>query len=285
MVKHYVLRMMAPILRRRSDFHEGRVFLFGRDAGYHSPRYLGVYWCLFALYFLRSLRTICSSAALNKEHVAIVGMHRSGTSLTSKLLILNGLACGLHAFDIDRDAGYAENRLVILINDYLLKSNASSYLSSSPVTIKCNLFKVFFFKLLVKAEFSQSRGTWGFKDPRTSLTMPIWRTILPRAKLLIVWREASACVNSCVRQFSITEQAAKNLYSRYSSAIEGFLKAYKGEVMETHYESFLQEQEAVAELDRITQWLGLEFSDSTLEIVKPRASTDRRVESTSLSPH
>src|SRR5690349_20762927 len=127
--------------------------------------------------------------------VVIAGMHRSGTSMVTRLLNLCGLYLGKEG-DFFSNAesnpeGFWENVNFQKINNEILTSFGGEWdippafevgWEKSPhlISISNNA------KLIIK-EISR-QPVWGWKDPRNSLTLPFWKRLVPDLKIVICLR-------------------------------------------------------------------------------------------------
>src|SRR5438552_12189310 len=123
-------------------------------------------------------------------------MHRSGTSLVAQLLHSLGLDLGpeehLMRASPANPAGHWENEPINEINDEILVRLGGSW--SEPPELPAGWERRpelddlrHRARELIRAEFSGS-DRWGFKDPRTSLTLPFWQRILPPMRYVICLR-------------------------------------------------------------------------------------------------
>jgi len=128
--------------------------------------------------------------------ILILGMHRSGTSLLARMLAEAGVYLGppeqlVQAHKEDNPDGYWENTKIIDLNDRLLK--ALGGMDQRPPAIKSGWSEdpaICAFTEEADAILSQlvSTGPWGWKDPRTMLTLEFWVRLLPSARLVFVVR-------------------------------------------------------------------------------------------------
>jgi hypothetical protein len=132
----------------------------------------------------------------------IIGAHRSGTSIICEALRRNGLYLG------NRLDHHAESQAIVEINEKLLRTAKASWsqperfleqLASNSAFLDdaihwlhselaglrfvrrylgTDVFKRFFRKPLV----------WGFKDPRNTVTLPVWLGLFPDAKVIHIYR-------------------------------------------------------------------------------------------------
>ena len=128
--------------------------------------------------------------------VCVLGMSRSGTSLTARVLNLLGVDLGpnedLVPGNEQNVKGYWERREIFDLNEAVLTALGGTYLNPPPLAPGwehspelASLERRA--RELVDACFGASK-LWGFKDPRTSLTLPFWRRIVPRMRYVICVR-------------------------------------------------------------------------------------------------
>ncbi len=123
--------------------------------------------------------------------VVILGMHRSGTSLTANFMNAVG-------FDVGRDqapadewnaAGYWESRTILRFHEKILAQLDCTWENprlSLPVNwqrnsdiqqLKSGLLQ------FVRSECERTDKIWGFKDPRTAILLPLWQEIFDELQL------------------------------------------------------------------------------------------------------
>ncbi len=117
-----------------------------------------------------------------QSEVAIVlGMHRSGTSVFAGALSSLGVDLGDRLIDGDKGnpKGYFENQEVVEINESALSTLGCSWYSIL-VPDCTNLVKEAVAEQAQKFIVSQlsKNKSWGFKDPRVTRLLPLWRSLL-----------------------------------------------------------------------------------------------------------
>jgi hypothetical protein len=125
--------------------------------------------------------------------VVVLGMHRSGTSLTTGILNALGVTLSEDLMPATQynAMGYFESVTIAAIHDSLLTALGSSWKGSESLTPFPDhwwtLPAVLGFKRqlldLVRTETETTPGVWGFKDPRTARLLPLWDQIFKELHL------------------------------------------------------------------------------------------------------
>lgn len=118
----------------------------------------------------------------------VVGMHRSATSLVAKGLheacvhmgddLLGATRSNLH--------GHYEDREAIRLNDEILKSAGGRWDKPPPHEAIQGVCRSVDLQPYI-ASRSARGGMWGVKDPRLSLTWPVWLPYLVTIDLHVIW--------------------------------------------------------------------------------------------------
>jgi hypothetical protein len=158
--------------------------------------------------------------------VVVTGMHRSGTSLAAALLAAVGVYMGpewavrtrrnpaLRPDDQLLQNGYAEAEDFRCLNDRLLAGAGAGWSDVEPFLAvreqprfaqsRAALLRAATFGRLQRSYLDPIRGAeeqpWGWKDPRNSLTLPLWLQLFPEARVVHVRREREAAVESLHRR-------------------------------------------------------------------------------------
>lgn len=146
----------------------------------------------------------------------VLGMHKSGTTLVSQCLEASGIDMGDFDRELDYGSGNTFERLetqefnrdllhghLIPPLDYLLRRSrvpvrdALGYRRNNDSTALIR-YRALARRKLRAPERQRMRSLiqscssrasdWGFKDPRTCLTYPLWREELPEHRLVVVFR-------------------------------------------------------------------------------------------------
>jgi hypothetical protein len=130
--------------------------------------------------------------------VIIIGMHRSGTTMLTKILHDYGLFMG----DIHEQNSEAVSFL--RVNEKLLREASSGwcdlgynderilkpkkkYIDICSAALKTRRFADEYFGELSNEDFKKD-FSWGWKDPRNTLTLNIWRELFPNSKIIHIYR-------------------------------------------------------------------------------------------------
>lgn len=130
-------------------------------------------------------------------------MHRSGTSMVSHILEASGLFMGINK-DKNNEPFYFIN-----LNDWLLFQagatwdNPQSFIDVSgnkhtalllseflnnTVTYSTTLNFLGWRRMIPTWNLKQLKFAWGWKDPRNTLTLPLWLQVFPQAKVIHIYR-------------------------------------------------------------------------------------------------
>lgn len=169
-------------------------------------------------------RPLAGSGLVQPESpVIIAGMHRSGTSIVTELLERLGLFVGRPA--VDEHAEWMHftraNRAMIGEGSYLLYD----YGWTAPKTDEFIAARRGYAERTarrVAALFPRhlSAGPWGWKDPRNCLTLPVWLSIFPAARVLHIVRDGRAVALSLADRDRLDPTFALELWAAYVSRAE-----------------------------------------------------------------
>lgn len=101
---------------------------------------------------------------------------------------------------------------------------------------------------------------WGWKDPRSSLTIPFWRTIMPDLRVLICVRNPLEVVVSLTKRANCSDAFGLSLWLQYNRRALADSVGLDHAV--THYDTYYQD--APGELRRVIDALGLTASDAVI---------------------
>ncbi len=160
--------------------------------------------------------------------VVVTGMHRSGTSVITGALRFLGVSLGDPARHLppgpDNPKGYFEVKAIMQLDDELLGLLGGAW-DQPPVLDPGWEHDARLDDCRVRAaeildETFGPAGTWagivGWKDPRLSLLLPFWRTVVPVDRTIVVVREPGEVAASLRRRrYAVGSAQAASLWLRY----------------------------------------------------------------------
>ncbi len=255
---------------------------------------------------------------LMNQPLIILGMHRSGTSMLTRILRQQGVFLG------DKIQGDDEALFFLYLNRWMLRMAGTDW--DRPVPALEMLEDAVHVERL--ADYAQSRLSglqtrsyfgsklltakmristdipflWGFKDPRTSITLPVWLKIFPNAKLLRIQRhgmDVAASLRTRYRknkpnlgtysrktQLGITWPARNrtidaircdslkggvDIWNEYENALDHYLADIPAEQQMTlRYEDYLTDFENLHQ--QVADFAGVEAGTSLPEGISPDPS-------------
>ncbi|MGD9486536.1 MAG: sulfotransferase [Calditrichaceae bacterium] len=164
--------------------------------------------------------------------IIVIGAHRSGTSLISRVLESAGVFMGRKK-DINNESLFFQN-----LNQWLLAQSSATwdnpdyieYLIQNEEILSLNveyleslLHSPHMINYLGLMKYLRSfngknlKFTWGWKDPRNTFTLPVWLNIFPDAKIIHVYRHGVDVANSLtIREAKIFSESKRLHYNRHS---------------------------------------------------------------------
>ena len=153
-------------------------------------------------------------------------MHRSGTSAISRIVSLLGVHLGAPGALLepytDNPKGFWEHSRIVQINDEILERfggrwNAppvfpAGWASSAEIADLRDTARQ-----LLASEFG-GEPLWGWKDPRTCLTLPFWQEVIGSLRYLLVVRNPAAVVASLYKRNQMSAVDAEGLWLAYIQA-------------------------------------------------------------------
>lgn len=158
--------------------------------------------------------------------VCVLGPPRCGTSLTTRILNLLGVDLGSRRHVIETKPANAkgdwEHVPIRRLNDDLLAELGGSWFD--PPDFRqgwAHAAALARFRAaageLIKQDFSDSE-VWGWKDPRTCLTLPFWQQLLPSMRCVICLRDPMEMAQSLRRYVNCSLEHGIYLWLVYMRA-------------------------------------------------------------------
>jgi len=159
--------------------------------------------------------------------IAILGMHRSGTSCLTGCLQQMGLNLGkVSDFNEYNLKGNKEDDKIAILNENILNHNGGSW-RNPPSEISCTSeHKINRDNIL--NDYAKLPSPVGFKDPRMLFTLPFWQQKLPNLKFLGSFRHPINVAKSlhARKNIKIEMHHGLNLWKRYNLQLLKIQKIY-----------------------------------------------------------
>lgn len=151
--------------------------------------------------------------------ILILGMHRSGTSSLTGSLQQRGLRLGkVRTSNPFNPKGNREHGMVIALNDEVLAASGGAW-DSPPAEISWSRRLTRRRDRLLASLSRPPTAPWGFKDPRTLLTLPFWEQGLVDYRAVGTFRHPLAVAQSLhARQGMAIEQGLR-LWCAYNTRL------------------------------------------------------------------
>ncbi len=157
--------------------------------------------------------------------VAVVSIGRSGTSVISRILHeVLAVDFGDEADHIPRNHnnpdGYFENREMLALNERILAAVNGAVLRPPAleafVTLDPDTKKTLIETVGERLNFyAAGKSSFGWKDPRLSLTFPIWKAAVPNVVAVIAFRDPRAVMRSIADQLEVAPTSLSGLWLDY----------------------------------------------------------------------
>ncbi|MBA6414285.1 sulfotransferase family protein [Parahaliea sp. F7430] len=183
--------------------------------------------------------------------LAILGMHRSGTSCLTGSLQDAGLELGdCHTWNPYNKKGNRENQAFVDLHDAILAANGGAW-DKPPRKVRWQQ-EHYEWARNILAEQTMT-GVFGFKDPRALLVIDGWRKVLPSLEFVGIFRHPEAVVQSLANRSQLARDHALALWFHYNRALWHLYKKERFPVL-----CFDEgEQEFQAKVASLTPQLGL----------------------------
>jgi hypothetical protein len=144
-------------------------------------------------------------------------MHRSGTSFLVGSLQQHGVFLGKHhTWNEFNVRGNRENQDIWDLQDEILRENGGSW-QSPPAAVEWKP-EHFDRARQILAEYAEHR-IWGFKDPRTLLTLPGWQQLVPDLEQVGIFRHPLRVAQSLARRNDMPLEQALELWRLYNQRL------------------------------------------------------------------
>jgi hypothetical protein len=202
--------------------------------------------------------------------VCIAGMHRSGTSMVTKMLQTSGLYLGpesdLMPSKSDNQEPHWENKRFVNVNVAILAQLYGAWDCPPPIPNDWTTGRLAAFQTQAQellADFDD-REPWGWKDPRNCLTLPFWQTMLGPVPVVIVVRNPLEVAKSLRVRNGFSYALGLALWQAYNQRV--YESVAPNDRVVTHYDMYFHDPES--ELRRLLKFLALPVDEGVLEQVR-----------------
>jgi len=165
-----------------------------------------------------------------QKTIVVLGMHRSATSL-----VAGGLS---HEISMGDDLlpasnsnphGHFEDRRFVRLNDRILSAAGGSWHRPPPLQAIHGVAERFSKQVQTALEQAgNGNDIWGFKDPRTTLTVSVYLPFLHNPHFVCCFREPEQVARSLQRRNQFSMERGRQLAVIYNRRLLTFLDDYFG---------------------------------------------------------
>lgn len=198
--------------------------------------------------------------------VLVCGMHRSGTSMTTRLLNLLGIALsdqllGVHTpAGMSNPKGHWEDLRAMAAHQRILRAAiglrtqwewmhavavAPDDVAPEDIELLSNI-----------ANRNQQIGRWGIKDPRVSLLLPLWLRVVPDACIVLCVRNPLAVARSLYKRDVLPVVDSLRMWAGYNERILESASSREERMLVVHYDNLISDLQP--QLERIARFLALD---------------------------
>lgn len=204
--------------------------------------------------------------SMQNKVIAILGMHRSGTSMLTGCLQESGLVLGkvdskIHSFNTK---GHKEEIFLMELHEEVLKSNGGAW-SLPPYEAKWKYFHKECLKFYITS--MSHNPVWGFKDPRSLLLLDQWIEEISELKMVGIFRHPIRVAQSLYTRNKMSYNQGLDLWLRYNRKLWLYKKKYDFPIIEFGSEVKEIEQSVIAVIKKMGLSIpssGLSFIDGNL---------------------
>ena len=216
---------------------------------------------------------IADVSADTSKAVGIVGMHRSGTSMVSRVINLLGAYLGtaeeLFGPRYDNPEGFWERKDIVAFHDDLLDSFSQRWDTFLPLKddwLSHDKIANYQYRLnkIIDTAFS-GKKIWAWKDPRTCLFLPLWQKLLSERgvplSVVYVVRNPVDVAKSLAKRNGFSFEKSYALWLNYNLSALSVLQEVP--LVFVSYECFLSSP--LQQLERLTKYLPVPFSTEEIK--------------------
>ena len=198
----------------------------------------------------------------------VLGCHRAGTSLVADILRRMGVDMGKEFPRTNKHNpwGYWEDTDWMRLNIHILRAAGGKWNNPPSVERVLNVRERMEGEIKALITRKNTKQRWGWKDPRTVLTIPIIHPYLSNPRYVVVHRDKRAIVNSlCKRHKRSKRSEWEPLVSTYLQRMDSFVKTVDTPVHIIRYEDLMSEKIARDTVEKLGWFLGYKRFRKQLE--------------------
>lgn len=201
-----------------------------------------------------------SANSADQRVICVLGMHRSGTSLVTRVLNLLGVylgsETGLTQAKDDNPKGFWEHYDIARINDEIFSRFGGSWHEPPDLPVGWESSSELGdlrqqAQVLIRDQFS-GIGLWGWKDPRNCLTLPFWQQFISDIQYVVCLRNPIDVSSSLTKRDGFLAEKGSKLWLKY--VVSALRHTARGPRLLLFYEDFMERWEA--QLARLSTFLG-----------------------------
>lgn len=196
--------------------------------------------------------------ARQMKTVIVLGMHRSGTSMIAGVLHCLGIFMGgrLLGRSEYNPFGHFEDIRFIELNDRILAAAGGDWLhvpAADEILMQADAFQAEIQRLLA----TDRAGSWGWKDPRTCLTLDLFFPYIENPNFIVCHRDADEIAASLHKRDGLPLDRGLALKAVYDRRMEEFFARHPGlPRLDLDYRETLNNPQA--SVQEIVEFLSLE---------------------------
>lgn len=157
----------------------------------------------------------------------VLGMHRSATSLIAKGLHDSGVDMGIEVLNANEHNpnGYYENWSFVRLNDKILGLAGGSWFDPPTEKRIMDLRHIHRLDEMIKfsiKHYGEGRELWGWKDPRTCLTIRLYEPYLVNPHYILCFRDNASVAKSLAKRGDVDYDKALLLAEEYNRRLKSF---------------------------------------------------------------
>ena len=190
--------------------------------------------------------------------IIVLGMHASGTSLLSHILMELSVNMGTEFTGPVKNVPTWENVDFMKMNVKLLNAAGGNW-NTPPSKAKIEVIAPQHTEQMRTIIAKNQSALWGFKDPRTALTVSTWHPLLHNPKYLYAYRNPDAVAKSILQRGPCHRNHNDwvNLVHRYNTSIQDFILRENPSWIEVSFERLVSPDYSVWEIGKIAQYVGV----------------------------